>query len=261
LRHMADLLSDVYTTLRAAAAHPANAERAQLLRVLADLVDENGVFSWAEIPDILQAKAPIIDLGFTEQHALQLQLDFGTERNSSPASFQSQRTQDTVMGFPTLPEVVRYNTNPGPSPTCSWEASGSPSGLRARIRSLSPSTPMSTCSTVSRRRAQLFGQGFGMLVQQPSTPAAATTNQAAESPGAANDLLDRPRSYVPPVVPKTASYGAPRVTGQPLSYVPPSPTSAQQPQPPRSPVYAQQVMASPTFFMPVHRRMSYATSH
>jgi len=263
LRHMADLLSDVYTTLRAAAAHPANAERAQLLRVLADLVDENGVFSWAEIPDILQAKAPVIDLGFTtEQHALQMQLDLGTERNSSPASFQSQRTQDTVVGFPTLPEVVRYNTNPGPNPTGSWDASCTPSGLCARVRSLSPSTPMSTCSTVSHRRAQLFGQGFGMLVQQPSTPAAATTNQAAESPGGiAPDLTERPRSYVPPVVPKASSYGAPRVTGHTLSYVPPSPGPAQQAQPPRSPVYAQQVVASPTFFVPVHRRMSYATSH
>jgi len=71
LRRMADLLSDVYTKLRAVTVHPSNATWAQLFRVLADLVDENGIFSWAEIPDILQAKAPI-DLGFTEQHALQL---------------------------------------------------------------------------------------------------------------------------------------------------------------------------------------------
>jgi len=263
LRHMADLLSDVYTTLRAAAAHPANAERAQLLRVLADLVDENGVFAWAEIPDILHAKAPMIDLSFTDRHSLQSQLDLGTEGDASPASFRSQRSQDTVIGFPMLPEVVKYKTNPGSNPSCSWDTSGTPSGFGARVRSLSPSTPMSACSTLSHRRPNLFGgQGFGMLLPQPSTPAAATTNQAAESPGcAAPDSIERPRSYVPPVVPKTSSYGAPRLTGHTLSYVPPSPSMAQHPQPPRSPVYAQQVLASPTFFLPVHRRMSFATSH
>merc|ERR1719223_2497422 len=199
--------------------------------------------------------------GLIEQQCQQLQLDLRTERNSSPAKFQSQR----------LPEVVRYNTNPGPHPACSWDTSGSPSNLCARVRSLSPPTPMSTCS-MSHRRAQLFGQNFGMLIPQPSTPAGAATNQinqtnqASELSGAAAgaaapDSNDCPRSYVPPVVPKASSYGAPRVTGHTLSYVPPSPAPAQQPQPPRSPVYAQQVLASPTFFLPVHRRMSFATSH
>jgi len=236
LRHMADLLSEVYTTLRAAAAHPANAERAQLLRVLADLVDENGVFAWAEIPDILHAKPQMMEPGLIEQQCQQLQLDLRTERNSSPAKFQSQR----------LPEVVRYNTNPGPHPACSWDTSGSPSNLCTRVRSLSPPTPISTCS-MSHRRAQLFGQNFGMLIPQPSTPAGAATNQINQT-NQASELSG-------------AAAGAPRVTGHTLSYVPPSPAPAQQPQPPRSPVYAQQVLASPTFFLPVHTRMSYATTH
>jgi len=60
LERLAELLAGVYRSLRAAAAHPANAGRAALLRVLADLVDEHGSLGWAEVKAMLTppAQAP-----------------------------------------------------------------------------------------------------------------------------------------------------------------------------------------------------------
>eukprot|EP00419_Tripos_fusus_P087714 CAMPEP_0172856680 /NCGR_PEP_ID=MMETSP1075-20121228/64172_1 /TAXON_ID=2916 /ORGANISM="Ceratium fusus, Strain PA161109" /LENGTH=866 /DNA_ID=CAMNT_0013703897 /DNA_START=57 /DNA_END=2655 /DNA_ORIENTATION=+ len=50
IAHLSDVLKQVQQALRAAEADPANAGRAPLLHVLADLVDEHGVLEWSDIP-------------------------------------------------------------------------------------------------------------------------------------------------------------------------------------------------------------------
>jgi len=50
IAHLSDVLKQVQQALRTAEADPANAGRAPLLHVLADLVDEHGVLEWSDIP-------------------------------------------------------------------------------------------------------------------------------------------------------------------------------------------------------------------
>jgi hypothetical protein len=57
IAHLSDVLKQVQQALRAAEADPANAGRAPLLHVLADLVDEHGVLEWSDIPPMFGIRA------------------------------------------------------------------------------------------------------------------------------------------------------------------------------------------------------------
>lgn len=56
IARITEVLKQVQQALRVAEADPANASRAALLHILADLVDEHGVLDWAEIPAMFGVK-------------------------------------------------------------------------------------------------------------------------------------------------------------------------------------------------------------
>lgn len=240
MEHMAELLREVYTTLRAAADHPSNASWAPLLRILADLVDENGSMTWTEIQEILNAKQEV-EIGSSASQWAEGRPEPSDEESFSQASIlECQRTHDTIVSFPVLPEVVRYNTKPSCRDT---------GGVCARVRSLSPATPQSTPSSLTQqqRGAQLFSQSSKHAVLFHSHPLV-SPQQESYVPPVISDSMERPRSYVPPVATKPTAFVPSRSTGQTLSYMPP----------PAPHVYVPPTVPGPNYYVSLGRRTSYA---
>jgi len=137
---LVDNLRHLRQALRVAAVHPANAKRAALLLVLADLIDEKGTATWAELPAMLQE-----DLQASAQNRRgDLQADAGSPTGVAGASLSRS---SATLAEASPPQVLRAaHSRPRSSTVDSEELSQSRPAARAPRGSNPAMTPETTRS-------------------------------------------------------------------------------------------------------------------
>jgi len=176
IAHLSDVLKQVQQALRAAEADPANAGRAPLLHVLADLVDEHGVLEWSEIPPmfgvraepepsptIVESHIPVhaepmagtwstVQTSEVQQHHTEARRSMGGSGVRMPASVDTSLcSSGGGLASSKLPEVTRYEL----LPSC-----GSCQPRCASLQLLAPFNVRPSRSHSQERGVRLYSQSM-----------------------------------------------------------------------------------------------------